>query len=478
MRALATILSLEAKNMNLVLITIDCLRADHLSCIGYKKNTTPFIDQLAKKGALYTNVIANGLGTGTAFPAVMTSTYPHMSIPYKTSKKTIAEVLRERGYKTAGFNDNPFLSSYFGYNRGFDFFEDFIGEAKAETGAIRGIKKKMKEMVSVDEKLRSFAQFFLRMFSSLGLQPSGDGLTINRKVFSWLEENYKYSFFLWIHYMDVHGPHRAPKDYIQKVNGWCPSIIGRRKLAAFTGNKSLDKRETDILKAIYDAEIRYVDDRVRELFRNLTSLGIAKDTNLIITADHGEEFFEHGGYHCAQAPNFYDEMIRIPLIIYGPNISSKRIESQVEHIDIAPTILAVLGEPKENRFTGKNLLANARSECVITECARGHARMILSFKDFDLLKISIRLEEDGEKWKYILSIREMKEELYNLSMDPFEKKNVVKEAGKMLKKLRKKAMKHTKKAMIWKKKLKKLEQTYTTEEKEQIKERLRSLGYL
>ncbi len=435
--------------MNLMLITIDCLRADHLSCIGYRKNTTPFIDHLAKKGALYTNVIANGVGTAAAFPTLMASSYPYMSIPYKTSKKTIAEVLRERGYRTAGFNDNAFLSSYFGYNRGFEHFEDFMGEPKVKTGRIRGVRKKIEAIVRVRRKLYGFAQLFLTMFSFSRLQSYRDGLTLNRKVFSWLEENYKDRFFLWIHYMDVHGPHKAPKDYIQKVNGWCPSKKELRKLSAFIGNKSLDRREIEVLKATYDAEIRYVDDRIRELFRKLTSLGLAKDTSLMIAADHGEEFFEHGGYHRNQ--NSYDEMLRTPLVIYGPNIPSKRLEMQVEHIDIAPTILAVLGEPKESRFAGKNLLANPGSEWVITEIRGGKSVLL---KDFDLRKTSIRLEEDHEKWKYILSIREMEEELYNLSMDPLEKKNVVKKGGKVLRRLKKKAMNHIKKATMWKEKQK------------------------
>lgn len=126
---------------NVVLITIDCLRADHVGCLGYDRNTTPNIDQIAEEGVLFEQAIAQGGRTATSFPSILTSTYPLMFGHHKKitrPRKTIAEVLKNHEFSTAGFHANPSLSRYFNYDRGFETFKDFVTDSDGERGAEKG----------------------------------------------------------------------------------------------------------------------------------------------------------------------------------------------------------------------------------------------------------------------------------------------------------------------------------------------------
>jgi arylsulfatase A-like enzyme len=420
--------------MNIFLITIDCLRADHLSCLGYHRQTSPFIDSLAEKGMLFTQAIINGVGTVSSFPALMTSTYPFMHGGYeRVNRKTIAEVLRKRGYATAGFNDNAFLSPYFGYDRGFSHF-DYMGKRRGETLVMKLARKAYK----IVGKSRSVSDFVrkTRHYLFLRKSPKMEGANLNRRVFSWLEANYTDDFFIWIHYMDVHGAHYAPQEYFRKIGLQPPSQrelislnrkLGRGSSRLYKEGK-ISEREIELLRSTYDAEIRYVDDRVKEISSKLVSLGIDKKTAMVITADHGEGFFEHGDYHSAE--NFYDEMLRVPLVIYSPAISPKKIDEQVESIDIAPTLLDLIGEKGEDTFLGRSLLSdNAGGKYVISEAAYDYVKSSGTRKivkiDFNLRKTSIRSDKGDSKWKYIHSTTENKEELYDLTSDPFEENNLI-----------------------------------------------------
>jgi len=409
--------------MNVILVTIDCLRADHLSCMGYIRNTSPFIDTLAKEGMVFSEAIVNGAGTFASFTALLTSTYPFMRGGFeKLNRKTIAEVLKKRGYRTAGFNDNGFLSPYFGFDRGFDYFNCL------------SVQQKKTQIGKLLDKFRKVVGDIAQM--TFGSDCNMNGKTVTKLVLDWLKENYKYDFFLWIHYMDVHGPHYAPRSYYTKIGVKPPSLIELYKLNRKLGNNpselykkgEISNKDIELLKNTYDAEIRYVDDCVSKLFNTLDSLGIKKKTTLIIAGDHGEEFFEHGGYHSNL--NLYDEMIRIPLIIYGPNVPKKRVNTQVRQIDIAPTILKILNEDCEIDFLGKDLIDNAGSKYVITEAAYYSISGDRSGKivdiDFSLRKTSIRAEINGQKWKYIYCMKHKVEEFYNLTKDPLERNNLIK----------------------------------------------------
>jgi arylsulfatase A-like enzyme len=378
---------------NVILITIDSLRADHLGCYGYHKKITPKLDELAENGIIFTHAFSNGPQTTASFPSILTSTYPLM---YEVSKQQlskhrlmiqqlskhrimISEVLRAAGYSTAAVNCNPYLSSYYGYNRGFeyfrDFFDDYIGMRIQEfiksgnraKGLISIMEKKIKKVF----RDSSIIYKFLRRFQSeiLGRYQEKKYLeilvevkninaeVINKEAISWLKEKGNNKFFLWIHYMDVHFPYIPSSKYLN-YNKRKVISLNRKIIHEYNIKDNLTKISESELKQtieLYDAEIRYVDDSVAMILDEVEKLGLLANTLIIITADHGDEFLEHGDTFHFQ--KLYDELLRVPLIFYAPELDEKKIiDDLVSLLDLSPTILDILDIEKPKKWLGESLL--------------------------------------------------------------------------------------------------------------------------
>ena len=199
---------------NAILITIDALRADHLSCLGYHRKTTPQLDEIAKHGILFKNAISNGASTPTSFRPILTSTYHSMYNDDRYLSKyrlTIQEALKRHGYSTAAFHSNPYLSGYFGYNRGFDTFVEISDFKKGDL--FKGIETKGFESLFhkflFELKLMKFKLKKLYKFSKGEVYAKAN--TLNEKAIAWLKEHPE-KFFIWLHYMDVHTPYTPPKE--------------------------------------------------------------------------------------------------------------------------------------------------------------------------------------------------------------------------------------------------------------------------
>ena len=432
--------------MNLILVTVDCLRPDYLSCYGHNKKTSPTIDSLAEGGTMFTQAIINGVGTAASFPSMLTSTYPLQSGSYSLQgRKTIAEVLQKRGYETAGFNHNAFLSPAFGYNRGFDYYYN----SKPNKWVKRG--------------LNLFGQYQM------------DSPSLSEEVFGWLTDHHKDQFFLWIHYMDVHGPHYIPKGFCKETMGYCILKAEQEAVNFLLKNSFLEGKDLSSLKAIYNAEIRYVDDYIKDLLTMLSIVKVLDKTTVIVTADHGEEFFEHGKYH--SHTQFYDEMLRVPLIINGPDIPIRKTGKQVSLLDLAPTILDILDEGNEEKFIGTSLLTekNTEDNLVFTEVDQGYK---LGSREGPLLrKDSVRFSSTDDIWKYIRDSKTYKEEFYNITEDPSEETNLINSedfsAIEVLRFLRRELSKHVKSEEQQEGPL-----HLSRKEEKQVKKRLSELGYL
>ena len=221
---------------NLILITVDCLRSDHTSCLGYSKKITPEIDKIAKKGALFTQAISTGSWTSFSFPSILTSTFPLMH--EITSQKTkgihfpmrqkvmvwnvirlknvigLAEVLKKKGYSTAGFHSNPYTSPYFNYGKGFDCYED-LGQrldikSSAQLSKVNRWKKfilnKLSQLSGKFCWFRAWYRVYLRRRHLMYSPPYANADLTTEKGFSWLKKNSR-GFFLWLRYMDPHRPY-------------------------------------------------------------------------------------------------------------------------------------------------------------------------------------------------------------------------------------------------------------------------------
>jgi len=292
---------------NVILLTIDTLRKDTLGCYGNKDELTPFVDSLQDKCIKFTNAQSSRPYTQASFPGILTSSY---YLEYGRQKKCspkrtlISEVLKKSGITTAAFHSNPYLCGYFSWNKGWDVFYDSMQD-------------------EISDKIPYI---------------KGDG--INHKVDQWLysyikNDHYR-PFFLWTHYMDVHEPYIPAKEYLNKVD---PSIhlSEDEMLNLFKEvilKRDVSNKETvKLLKKLYDAGVRETDDYVKGFFSILEKYNVLKDTVVIITTDHGDEFAEHKGL--SHDGKMYSELINSPLIIYFNDCTQEEVcDNLVSNIDI------------------------------------------------------------------------------------------------------------------------------------------------
>ena len=377
---------------NVILLTIDTLRRDVLGCYG-EGTFTPFIDSVQDQCIRFYKAHSPGPYTRAAFPGILTSSY---YLEYGKQKRLsgkrvlVSEVLKKAGVVTAGFHSNPYISAYFGWNRGWDVFYDSMQD-------------------EVDPKV-----------------PYIKAEKINKKVEAWLSSYLSVGghkpFFLWLHYMDVHEPYIPARKYIDLVD---PSIAVSEDDMFKLFNGVLLKRDVsdletvELLKRLYCAHVREVDDAVREFFGMLERLNVLKESVVILTTDHGDEFGEHGGL--SHDGKMYSELVHVPLIIYDPAQEKGEVcETLVSTIDVAPTIAHLFGVEPPKAFEGYSLLPleNYPVKGVFGEAVdkhgsdeKGEEKEVHYYREGDL-KIIYREREDS--W-----------ELYNLRDDPKEKNNII-----------------------------------------------------
>lgn len=452
------------KRKNVILITIDSLRASNLSCLGYPVKTSPYLDKLAKEGILFKNAISCGPDTPTSITPLLTSSYVltylmkserlkkfefgrekeldklsgrnnefeiigAITSEFHRNRTTISKVLKLYGYNTAAFHSNAFLSSHFNFRKEFDYLYDSITSLQKNT-----IKSKIEKILNKSMQLKNFVKHVYNKIHSNNV-PYDRAEIINKKAISWLK-NHKTDFFIWIHYMDVHFPYKPQKKFqhyfrSKSLNNLEMSILNDK----ITQNDYLTKpigmseEEISTLIDLYNGDIRYVDYSIKSLLEELKRMDILKDTLIVITADHGEQFWEHGEF--GHGANLYDELIRVPLIIYNSEYKNIEIDETVSLLDASPTILDLLGISENKAFQGTSLIhiikGEKKSPGVISETF-GKGKRNISFRT--------------KKWKYILNDTVGQPELYDLESDPKEEKNLAETEGRKAKEFELKIMEH------------------------------------
>jgi arylsulfatase A-like enzyme len=346
-----------------ILITIDCLRADKIG-----QGITPFLNELVEHGVFFSQVVTAADTTASSHASLFTSVYPpshgvsRLAKRFHVAQPTLAEVMQQHGYRTAGAVSVEYLSSFFGLSKGFDDYFDTSGLDILFHQATRW-------------NLTSRIAFSLRrrLFSMDHYWRTGD--KTNQKLLRWIEMNYEMPFMAWIHYFDAH-------EY-----------------------KS---------RAEYESQLQFVDSQVRELFNFLQQNDIADDTLFVITSDHGEAFGEHNNTG-HKATGLYDEAILVPLILYWPTeLSSQRVDYQVRTIDIAPTILQMSNLDIPPEWLGVSLMP-----LVIGQENEHRDAICYSYPTSS----GTRCIRTGE-WKYI-HYDDQADALLNLSDDPSERWNLI-----------------------------------------------------
>jgi len=406
---------------NIILITIDALRYDHLGCYGYHRDTSPSIDALATRGVKFLQAISNGGKTPQAFPSILASAFPPFEQswirPLSPSNVMLAEVLKEAGYQTAAFHSNPFLSQFCGYNRGFDTFEDTLRDVSP-----RGIRLRLRQWFPLDTPVGRIRVKVGKMLGPVIHRVAGKAIVnaseMTAKATSWLEGN-QGKFFLWLHYMDVHAPYLPASKYVRY---FCDRPVSRREMHTLRYRMvskpgQLSPSGVETLICLYDAEIRYADEAIGVLLRKLGNY--ASNTVIIVTADHGEEFGEHGKF---SHQTVYEGTLRVPLIITGPGTKGGTlVEQQISLIDLAPTILDIAGLDSPRSFHGKSLLS-------LIEGKEGNeVGTISTITDPRVRELSIAYRVPGWKYIHIESLDGsggVREEVYDLVSDPGETRNL------------------------------------------------------
>jgi len=315
---------------NIILLTIDALRADHLSCHGYERETSPHLDRFAEQNIHFSRAYSPSSHTREAVPALLTGRYPDDAIDdqYYLDAPNIATYLRQVGYATGGFHSNPYLSRAYGYDRGFNDFDDDLHFSQ--------------------HKVIALAQRFVDKLRNRHYARAEE---INEQSLTWIDSLDEEPFFLWNHYMDIHGPYQPPGNTsisqmeVQELYQKC-----------LTTPTKITNEEHELLQDAYDAEIEYLDTHIQDFLDRLDGQGIFDNSLVIIVADHGDAFGEHGYYG---HPRFlHEELLHVPLIISHPNQVRDTVDHPVSTVGIVPTILESLRED-HGHLTQKSILMPA-----------------------------------------------------------------------------------------------------------------------
>lgn len=389
------------RQTNVILIVVESLRSDHVGCYGYARDTTPAMDALAADGIQFRRTFASSGWTMPSVMSLMTSLPPseHEAISYHhvlaAERTTLATELRQGGYRTAGIVANPTLRGEYGFGRGFDLYDDFtilcdIPLDTAGSGTPASIHAR-----STSAETTRLAVPWLRVRKADPSTP----------------------FFLFLFYFDPHY------DYLP-VSPYDKMFTDSHYAGAQDGRGIRQLRGHDIgaadqaqIKALYDGEIRCVDDQIGRLLSELRRLELYDSTLILITGDHGEEFWDHGS--TAHGHTLYDELLHVPLVIRlpGGHHAGLRCDINIGLIDVMPTILDIVGLPAPTQCRGRSL----------TPCLSGDGPSdipLIAETSIEASLSAIRMGSRKAIVEYCGAATDDVLSLFDLEEDPHERRNL------------------------------------------------------
>ena len=416
---------------NIIVISLDEVRPDHLSCYGYKKIDTSVTHQVAREGVRFETCISSSDFTPVAMGTVITGKYPnkhgvrdaycHITGP------SIAGILKEKGYVTSGFVGNGLLAKRHGFAEGFDFWN----ETSKETSWLE-----VRYPGGESEEIFYEGNYWLEEF------------------FKWLKENCKRKFFMWGHLYETHEG--SERSLLEK------GLIKEGELSEFS---------------YYDAKIKMADEKlIGRLVQTLNELDISESTTLVVMSDHGTNLGEHPvdpvpwrkeGKRYPQHTTMYDHDLKVAMIIKGEGLpQGKKVRGMVRSVDLIPTLLDLAGVHTEKYgFDGVSLLP-------VIEKGEARGGEIYSEDIFEARGRGVLQSLRTEDFKFIRNLTLATEEYYDLSRDPLEKNNIVDKVDEeTLIELRKKLNAFLRSQISEGK-------AFSQKEKEAVDQRLRALGYI
>ncbi|MFG0315934.1 MAG: sulfatase, partial [Planctomycetota bacterium JB042] len=365
---------------NVVLLSIDTLRADHLGAYGATGGHSPRLDAFAATGVVFEQAIAQAPWTLPSHASMLASEYPSAldvgtysaPRPVHENARLLGEVLRDEGYRTYAVTGGGYVSSTFGLDQGFEAFEERLARTDAD-----------------------------RMFGigTAWLDGLGDAGP----------------FFLFLHTFEVHA-YDPPEEILRELwaDGAPESPLRRKKELAKYLQTARNHAEIEAFTAEdwrcaidrYDGALRSVDRAFGAFLDGLEERGLLEETLIVVTSDHGEEHGEHGA--AGHGYNLHDENVRVPLLVGHPDLPTRRVGTQVRLLDVAPTVVDLLGIEPPEEWKGTTLVPAIAGE-------------ELSLKAFsESAHVDLKALRDGDL-KYVLSLWERREHLYDLEYDPVER---------------------------------------------------------
>lgn len=426
--ALATLPPPPASAPNVVLMVWDTVRADHLTHHGYQRATTPRLDELAARGIVFEQARSTAPWTLPSHASMFTGRWPHeLSVstdrPLGSGPLTVAEALRDRGYVTGGFVGNSaYASSWFGLDRGFLHYEDDPKNREVSFG----------ELVFSS----GCGRLIMRLAEKAGLArcawaPRGNTADlINRNALAWLDQfGPTRPFFLFLNYMDAHGPYNTPEGFPRRFlperpdaefHQILPHLKTARRNDPDPDNAALLERASALCRDAYDDCLRFVDHQTHALMEALEARGLADNTWIIITSDHGEQFGEHGLF--LHGNSLYRPLVHVPLVIVPPRgrlaDGPQRVATPVSARELAATIADLTQAAPPQSFPGRSLARFWDGSISTTDAS---AEPVL------LETASPRRQARGLVWgttTYIRYKRNGLEEAFDLDSDPEERHNL------------------------------------------------------
>lgn len=333
---------------NVLIIVIDALRRDYVSFYCDDYAYTPNLDKIAADSIVYTDAYANAPWTIPSVTTMFTSKYPSVfgadvARCGNERSPTLAEVLKAYGFKTEAYSANIVPVPEMGFARGFDRYVTYC-----DFPPLMAFKRSTLYLSIVLYKEHNYW--------------TGKGDTtrwLTEKLCDRLKDKRGRPFFIWAHYLDPHGPLTPPTEFISGDPSFKDEAVLLMERQKLTGVNDINK-DRGMVASLYRAEVEYVDCSVGEVFKTLEGEGLLSDTMVIITADHGEELFDHGRY--GHAVNHNVEVMAVPLIIYAPDIRPGRSDYPVSLIDLMPTVLSYVGADIPEGVSGRDMLSLVGTE--------------------------------------------------------------------------------------------------------------------
>ncbi len=452
---------------NIIFITVDALRADHLSGFGYERKTSPYLDELARKGVVFKNNFSHSSKTAPSMASTFAGLYPDTIGMIDNGKKlpgdvlTMAGILKKHGYRTQGIQTNPYLEDKYGFDRGFDGYEYLYPGSQIEV--------QRKRLYRADK--------------------------VNAAALEWMEKaDPDKPFFLYLHYMTTHCPYLPPSPYDIKFDpGFDRTlpdftlvwrfIYGRERVQIpeeyerIYRERYTEKELLDHMVALYDGEVLYFDHELKKLVDTLRSRGHLENTLIIISSDHGEEFKEHGGL--THGKTVFQEVVYVPLILYFPGRlpEGKQVRQMTRNLDILPTVVDIAGINPPPHLEGQSLSPLWEDKGQIpADTSFAHIR----FQGYGTAGMGYDEIEHASattpEWRYIRDIKEKRDMLFNRDEDPGDMNDVAEKNPDIVKSLARELQHYFNRSSVLKSRLN-ISEAESPAMSQTEKKKLEALGY-